>query len=44
MLKVTKLVKKLGEKSTIILITHDDILLDYVDRKITFDKGKIVDK
>ena len=42
--EVTKLVKKLGEKSTIILITHDDILLEYVDRKITFDKGKIVDK
>ena len=43
-IEVTKLVKKLGENSTIILITHDDILLDYVDRKITFDKGKIVDK
>ena len=41
-LEVTKLVKKIGENSTIILITHDDILLDYVDRKITFDKGKIV--
>lgn len=41
-LEVTKLVKKIGEESTIILITHDDILLDYVDRKITFDKGKIV--
>jgi len=41
-LEVTKLVKKIGERSTIILITHDDILLDYVDRKITFDKGKIV--
>ncbi len=41
--EVTKLVKKLGENSTIILITHDDILLDYVDRKITFKDGVIVD-
>ena len=39
-IEVTKLVKKLGEKSTIILITHDELLLDYVDRKITFDNGK----
>ena len=41
-LEVTKLVKKLGEKSTIILITHDDILLDYVDRKIEFKDGKVI--
>ena len=41
-LEITKLVKKLGENSTIILITHDDILLDYVDRKIEFKDGHIV--
>lgn len=41
--EVTKLVKKLGEKSTIILITHDELLLNYVDRKITFKNGKVHD-
>jgi len=41
--EVTKLVKKLGEKCTIILITHDEMLLDYVDRKITFKNGTIED-
>jgi len=40
-IEVTKLVKKLGEKSTIILITHDELLLDFVDRRIIFSKGKI---
>jgi ABC-type multidrug transport system fused ATPase/permease subunit len=40
-LEVVKLVKKLGEQSTIILITHDELLLDYVDRKITFKDGNV---
>ena len=40
-LEVTKLVKELGKNSTIILITHDDILLKYVDRRIVFENGKI---
>lgn len=43
-IEVTKLVKKLGENSTIILITHDELLLDYVDRKITFKDGVILDR
>jgi ATP-binding cassette subfamily C protein LapB len=41
-IEVTKLVKKLGENSTIILITHDELLLKYVDRKITFKGGKVI--
>jgi ABC-type multidrug transport system fused ATPase/permease subunit len=41
-IEVTKLVKKLGEKSTIILITHDEMLLKYVDRKIEFGGGNII--
>ena len=36
-IEITKLVTKLGENSTIILITHDEMLLKYVDRKIEFD-------
>lgn len=40
-LEITKLVKELGKNSTIILITHDDILLKFVDRKVVFEKGKI---
>ena len=40
--EVFKLVKELGKVSTIILITHDDILLDFVNRKITFENGKII--
>ena len=43
-LEVTKLVKELGKNSTIILITHDDMLLKYVDRKIIFENGKISSK
>lgn len=41
-IEVIKLVKELGKTSTIILITHDDILLDYVERKIAFENGKII--
>ena len=41
-IEVTKLVKKLGEHSTIILITHDEMLLKYVDRKIEFGGGNII--
>ena len=41
--EVTKLIKKIGENSTIILITHDEILLDYLDRKIMFKDGVIVE-
>ena len=40
--EVFKLVKELGKVSTIILITHDDILLNFVNRKITFENGKII--
>ena len=39
--EVFKLVKEIGKKSTVILITHDSLLLDYVDRKIIFENGKI---
>ena len=40
--EVFRLVKELGKVSTIILITHDDILLEFVNRKITFENGKII--
>ena len=32
------------EKKTIVLATHDDILIDLADRIITFDDGKIVEE
>lgn len=40
---VIKLIQKLGKDRTLIVITHDNKLLDYMDRKIFFDSGKIVE-
>lgn len=40
---VMKLIEKLGQNRTLIVITHDRDLLKYMDRMIFFDKGQIVD-
>jgi ABC-type multidrug transport system fused ATPase/permease subunit len=39
---VIKLIRKLSEGRTLIVITHDSDLLPYMDRMIFFDKGEIV--
>jgi ABC-type multidrug transport system fused ATPase/permease subunit len=39
---VEKLISKLAETSTLIIITHDKELLQLMDRMIYFDKGKII--
>ena len=41
-IKVIKLIKELGKKRNIILITHDKSLLGYMNRIIKLDKGKII--
>ena len=35
-------IKELSLNSTVILITHDESLLSYVDRIITLDSGRII--
>ena len=39
---VEKLINKLSETSTLIIITHDKELLQLMDRMIYFDKGKVI--
>ena len=39
---VIKLIRKLSENRTLIVITHDSQLLEHMDRLIYFDKGKII--
>lgn len=39
---VEKLIDKLAQSSTLIIITHDKELLNLMDRMIYFDKGKII--
>lgn len=39
---VIKLISKLSEGRTLIVITHDSDLLEHMDRMIFFDKGEIV--
>jgi ABC-type multidrug transport system fused ATPase/permease subunit len=39
---VIKLIRKLSEGRTLIVITHDSDLLEHMDRMIFFDKGEIV--
>jgi ABC-type bacteriocin/lantibiotic exporter with double-glycine peptidase domain len=39
---VIKAIKELSKESTLILITHDDSILNLVDRVITLDAGKII--
>ena len=39
---VIKAIKELSKESTLILITHDDSILNLVDRVITLDSGKII--
>ena len=37
-----KLLNKLIDKKTVIIVTHDDTLMRYANRIVTLDKGKIV--
>ena len=39
---VIKLIRKLSENRTLIVITHDSQLLEHMDRLIYFDKGEII--
>jgi ABC-type multidrug transport system fused ATPase/permease subunit len=39
---IINVIKELSKKSTLIIITHDNKLLDLVDRVITIDSGKII--
>jgi ABC-type multidrug transport system fused ATPase/permease subunit len=39
---VEKLIAKLSETSTLLIITHDKELLNFMDRMIYFDNGKII--
>ena len=39
---IISIIKELSKKSTLIIITHDNKLLDLVDRVITIDGGKII--
>lgn len=40
--QVHKMIKILGKNRTLMLITHDEDLLDGMDRLVRFDKGKII--
>jgi len=40
--QIKKLINLLGKNRTLILITHDDDLVEGMDRLIRFDKGKII--
>ena len=42
-INVINALKKLSKNSTLILITHDESILSFVDRIITLDAGKIID-
>jgi len=42
-INVINALKKLSKNSTLILITHDENILSFVDRIITLDSGKIID-
>jgi len=39
---IIKAIHRLSANSTMIIITHDDSILDFVDRKVYLDAGKIV--
>jgi len=41
-LQVKKMIQLLGNNRTLMLITHDEDLIDGMDRLIRFDKGKII--
>lgn len=41
---IVELIKKLSDKKTIILITHDPSLVDLADRVIVMEKGSILDE
>jgi ABC-type multidrug transport system fused ATPase/permease subunit len=41
-INIINAIKELGKNSTVIIITHDDILLTCVDRVIKIDSGKII--
>ena len=41
-INVVNAVKELGKNNTVILITHDESILSFVDRIITMDSGKII--
>jgi len=42
-INVINALKELSKNSTLILITHDESILSFVDRIITLDAGKIID-
>jgi ABC-type bacteriocin/lantibiotic exporter with double-glycine peptidase domain len=39
---VENLIEKLSQKCTLIIITHDKELLNFMDRMVYFDKGKVI--
>jgi len=39
---IIKAIRRLSRNSTMIIITHDDSILDFVDRKVYLDAGKVV--
>jgi ABC-type bacteriocin/lantibiotic exporter with double-glycine peptidase domain len=41
-MQVKKMIELLGNNRTLILITHDEDLIDGMDRLIRFDKGKVI--